>query len=187
MVAQMCEKMAKVQKNSNGWIDSTNENTQLFDSVLKTLTQLNQQLNAWNASHNNNNNNNNNNNSNMIIGQGSGGGPGMGMTGLVANPMFTEDGGTIGGMSTLSQTTSVATDARRAYLEDASKDKEQNNEGERAVAKWLVEDFLADDNASYLGLGTANIDDREISVSESEISESRDSPMIGKKKECFDY
>ncbi|ETO21611.1 hypothetical protein RFI_15592, partial [Reticulomyxa filosa] len=42
MVAQMCEKMAKVQKNSNGWIDSTNENTQLFDSVLKTLTQLNE-------------------------------------------------------------------------------------------------------------------------------------------------
>ncbi|ETO06303.1 hypothetical protein RFI_31092 [Reticulomyxa filosa] len=172
MIAQMCEKMAKVQKNTNGCIDCTSENTHLFDSAFKTLTQINQQLTAWSVSRN----------SNHGVGGGGGGVNGL-STGLVSNPIFAEDIGTIGGISTLSQTTSVATDARRAYLEDASKDKEQTNEGERAVAKWLVEGFLADDNASYLGLSAANVDDREISVSESDVSDNRDVPMVGKKKE----
>ncbi|ETO29481.1 hypothetical protein RFI_07633, partial [Reticulomyxa filosa] len=69
----------------------------------------------------------------------------------------------------LQQTTSIATNARRAYLNDASKNTEQTNEGERAVAKWIVHDFLPQESDSYLAQhGLSNLDGKELTISDAD-------------------
>ncbi|ETO28201.1 hypothetical protein RFI_08935 [Reticulomyxa filosa] len=147
VLTQACQTLSKMQKAHNGNIEGNVENTQQIDSVLKMLTQAQTQI-----------------NSSMAIPLASG------LVGInqILLP-FPDDAGTVGELSTVSQTTTIATNVRRAYLADASKDEEQNNEGERAVAKWIVHDFLPEENASYLAQhGLSNLDDKDIAAADKE-------------------